>query len=76
VQSNANIHLDLAYQAEPATTEFFVSEVGAGRVLYGSDAPFFEPAQVIASIEAAKITETEREQIFRGNAERLIDAVR
>jgi predicted TIM-barrel fold metal-dependent hydrolase len=44
--------------------------------LYGSDAPFFEPAQVIASIEAAKITETEREQIFRGNAERLIDAVR
>jgi predicted TIM-barrel fold metal-dependent hydrolase len=76
VQSNANIHLDLAYQAEPATTEFFVSEVGAGRVLYGSDAPFFEPAQVIASIEAAKITETEREQIFRGNAERLVDAVR
>jgi predicted TIM-barrel fold metal-dependent hydrolase len=76
VRVHANINLDLAYQADPATTEFFVREVGAGRVLYGSDAPYFEPARVIASIEAAKITEPEREQIFSGNAERLIEAVR
>jgi uncharacterized protein len=76
VQANPNINLDVAYQADPATTEFFVRQVGADRVLYGSDAPYFEPAQVIASIEAAKITEAERDKVFRGNAERLIRTVR
>lgn len=75
-QANANIYLDVAYQADPATTEFFVGEVGAERVLYGSDAPYFEPARVIASIEAAKITEADREKIFWRNAERLIQTVR
>ncbi len=75
VQANANIHLDLAYQAEPGIAEFFVREVGAERVLYGSDAPYFEPSQVIASIEAANITEAQREQIFSANAKRLIAAV-
>jgi predicted TIM-barrel fold metal-dependent hydrolase len=76
VQENANITLDLAYQADPATTEFFVRQVGAARVHYGSDAPYFEPAQVISSIEAAKITDVEKEQIFCSNAERLIKSVR
>jgi uncharacterized protein len=76
VQANSNINLDVAYQADPATTEFFVREVGADRVFYGSDAPYFEAAQVIASIEAAKITDVERDKIFRGNAERLIQRVR
>ena len=76
VQSNGNLNLDLAYQADPATTEFFVREVGAARMLFGSDAPYFEPSQVIASIEAARITDAEKEQIFSGNAERLIKSVR
>ena len=76
VQANENINLDVAYQADPATTEFFVREVGAHRVFFGSDAPYFEPAQVIASIESAKITEAEREKVFCGNAERLIQMVR
>jgi predicted TIM-barrel fold metal-dependent hydrolase len=76
VQAHSNLNLDLAYQADSATTEFFVREVGAGRVLYGSDAPYFDPVQVIASIEVADITEADREQIFSGNAQRLIAAVR
>ncbi|MBM7044781.1 MULTISPECIES: amidohydrolase family protein [Rhizobium] len=76
IQENANLSLDLAYQADPATTEFFVREVGADRVLYGSDAPYFEPARVITSIETAKITDADKEQIFSGNAERLIKSLR
>ena len=75
VQSNGNLNLDLAYQADPATTEFFVREVGAARIFFGSDAPYFEPSRVIASIEAAAISGKDREQIFSTNAERLIGLV-
>jgi predicted TIM-barrel fold metal-dependent hydrolase len=72
MQDNTNIWLDVAYQADPAVTEFFVAELGPDRVLYGSDAPYFSPGDVIASIEAARIPEAAREQIFSGNARRLI----
>jgi len=76
VKTHANLHLDLAYQDDPKTTEFFVREAGADRVFYGSDAPYFEPAKVIASIEAANISDADRERIFSGNARRLIAAFR
>lgn len=72
VLSTPNVHVDIAYQAEPATTEFFVREVGAGRVLFGSDAPFFPPADVIASVERADIDDADREAIFSGNATTLL----
>jgi predicted TIM-barrel fold metal-dependent hydrolase len=67
-----NVQLDVAYQADPATTEFFVREVGADRVFFGSDAPFFPPADVIRSIEDADITEVDREKILGGNARALL----
>ncbi|MDB5561750.1 MAG: amidohydrolase 2 [Hyphomicrobiales bacterium] len=76
VKTHANIHLDLAYQDDPKTTEFFVREVGADRVFYGSDAPYYEPASVIASIEAAEISDSDRELILGGNAKRLIATFR
>jgi hypothetical protein len=76
VKANANLHLDLAYQDDPATTEFFVAQVGADRVFYGSDAPYFEPAKVIASIEKARISTVDREKILSGNAQKLIAAFR
>lgn len=75
VLDTPNVHLDVAYQADPATTEFFVRELGAQRVLFGSDAPFFAPGEVIASIESADITDADRDAIFSGNARALIDSL-
>lgn len=72
VLARPNVHLDIAYQADPATTAFFVRELGAGRVLFGSDAPFFSPAEVIASIVKADISDSDRDAIFSGNALALI----
>lgn len=72
VLSTPNVHVDIAYQADPATTEFFVREVGSGRVLYGSDAPFFPPADVIRSVESANISDADRNAILAGNARTLI----
>ncbi len=72
VLSTPNVHVDIAYQADPATTEFFVREVGAGRVLFGSDAPFFPPADVIRSVDEAAISDADREAVFSGNARALL----
>lgn len=72
VLTTPNVHVDIAYQADPATTEFFVREVGAGRVLFGSDAPFFPPADVIESVERADIDDAARDAIFSGNALALL----
>lgn len=76
VLAHPNLHLDVAYQAEASTTEFFVREVGSARVFFGSDAPFFAPADVIRSIEQADITEADRDAIFSGNATALIASLR
>ena len=73
---HANMLVDLAYQDDPKTCEFFVREVGADRVFYGSDAPYYEAGKVIASIEAAAIAETDKVKILGGNAARLIASFR
>lgn len=75
VLHTANVHLDIAYQADPALTEFFVREVGASRVFFGSDSPFFPPADVIQSIEDADISDADRDRIFAGNAQAVIDSL-
>lgn len=67
-----NLLLDIAYQDDPATTEYFVREIGADRVLYGADAPYFAPDKVIASVEAADISEADKQQVLSGTAEALI----
>lgn len=75
LRTTANLWLDIAYQDSPQTTTEFVHALGADRVLFGSDAPFFDPARVIASIEAADISDAEREAILGGNARRLFSGL-
>lgn len=75
VLSTPNVFVDIAFQADPATTEFFVREIGAARVVFGSDAPFFSPAEVVRSVEQARITDAERDAIFAGNARAIIDSL-
>jgi predicted TIM-barrel fold metal-dependent hydrolase len=74
LQSLPNLSLDIAYQDEVSTIEYFVGELGAARVLFGSDAPFFPPQRVIAAVEAASMTDDDRSLIFAGNALALIAA--
>ncbi len=49
-----------------------VREVGADRVLFGTDSPLYEPMAFPALLAAADITDDEREQIAWKNAERLV----
>ena len=52
-----------------------VKEIGAKRVLYGSDMPFHDPAFDMARIEYAKISEEEKKLIMGENAKRLLDSL-
>jgi len=49
-----------------------VKEIGADRVLYGSDFTINEPSAVIARVKNAFLTAEEREQILFRNVERLL----
>jgi len=49
-----------------------VSEIGADRVLYGSDFTINEPSGVISRVRNAFLTPQDREKILYGNIERLL----
>lgn len=53
--------------------EHFVREVGAERILFGSDAPWIDPRIPLGEVLGADISEVERESILGGNATRLFN---
>jgi hypothetical protein len=68
-----NIFLDIALSMCPARQiEFFVKELGAERVLFGTDNPFIDPRPQIGRVGLARITHQDRVNIFGANARRYI----
>ncbi len=54
-------------------TEMAVRELGAGRVLFGSDAPGRSFASQLAKVTGANLSATEKAQILGGNLKRLLE---
>jgi len=50
-----------------------VREIGASRVVYGSDMPFHNPEVEMAKVKGAEISDEDRRLILGGNAARLFD---
>lgn len=48
-----------------------VAELGAERVVFGSDVPIRDPATALAKVTSADLTEEQRSLVLRGNALRL-----
>ena len=68
-----NLYLDTASsQPHIGMIERFVREVGADRVLFGSDIPLLEPAAQLGRIAYARIKETDKEKILGLNAKELL----
>ena len=68
-----NIYLDLTLSMCPARqVEFFVKEVGAERVLFGTDNPFLDPRPQVGRVALADISPRDKVNIFGANARRLI----
>ena len=58
---------------EPETFLKLVRDLGADRVVYGTDSPWRGQKQTIDGIKALPLTEEEKELIFHKNAERLLN---
>ena len=68
-----NVYLDQT-QSESVIGlyERLVREVGASRILFGTDVPFLDPYHKIGTLGLSKITFDEKKQIFSENARRLL----
>jgi len=49
-----------------------ISEVGAERILFGTDYPVCNPGDYVGGVLAEKISDKDKELIFSGNAKRLL----
>lgn len=69
-----NVYLDLSGTGifRWGLVEFLVNEVGADRVLFGSDYPICGVGHYVAGVHEAKISDSAKELIFSGNAKRLL----
>jgi len=74
VAKHKSTHFDVAGSGieRVGILEHAVKEIGADRVLYGSDFTINEPAAVIARIRNAFLTPEERDKILFQNVERLL----
>ncbi|MEN6561780.1 MAG: amidohydrolase family protein [Acidobacteriota bacterium] len=69
-----NIFLDITLSMCPARQiEFFVKEIGAERVLFGTDNPFIDPRPQIGRVGLADIPLAAKIDIFGANARRSLD---
>lgn len=57
----------------PGLIEWAVREIGADRVLFGTDTPLYHAAMQRARIEHADLADADKRRILRENAERLFD---
>ncbi len=73
LKEHENLYLDTATsQLHVGMIERFVREVGAERVLFGSDVPLLEPAAQLGRIAYARIKEEDKEKILGLNLKRLL----
>jgi predicted TIM-barrel fold metal-dependent hydrolase len=73
IRSSANISIELAGSDPTAGfTEMAVRELGAERVIYGSDVSGRSFASQLAKVTGADIPQAAKRAIFKGNLERLI----
>lgn len=74
IAKHKNAHIDLSGSGieRVGILEHAVKEIGADRVLYGSDFTINEPSAVIARVRNAFLTAEEREKILFRNVERLL----
>jgi predicted TIM-barrel fold metal-dependent hydrolase len=70
-----NLYLETCGVSAEAKVAQAVREIGASRVLYGSDMPFHDPAFDMARIEYAKISPEEKKLVMGENAKKLLDSL-
>ena len=76
-RAHANVYLELtAAYAVRGLIEDMVERVGAHKIVFGCDLPWFDPHYAIGCIVMAHISDSARRAILRENALRLLDGVK
>ena len=70
-----NLYVDTssARSILPRLVEWAVSEIGADRILYGTDTPLYQAEMQRARIDHAELTDDQKKLILRENAVALLD---
>jgi predicted TIM-barrel fold metal-dependent hydrolase len=76
VRPHRNVSIGLAgFDPTAGVVEMGVRELGAERLLWGSDAPGRSFASQLGKVKGADITEPEREMILSGNLRRVLGPI-
>jgi predicted TIM-barrel fold metal-dependent hydrolase len=67
VQENENLYVDMA-QAFPYDIKIFIDQVSAGRLMYGSDAPYQSAAVEQLKLREIGLNDAQLNAVFRENA--------
>lgn len=72
-KARENVILEITYTSTTrGMIEFLVEQVGADRVLYGSDSPIRDPAPQLGWVCYAKIPLEDKKKILAGNIQRIL----
>ena len=71
-----NLYVDTSsalYALKPDHAAELIRAFGVKRVMFGTDYPMWTPEEEVERFEALPLTEAEKEQIYHGTAEELLD---
>lgn len=68
-----NVYLDSTFSRNYwGVMEWMIKKVGAKKILFGSDMPFLDGSAQVGKLLSPRITDGQRELIFRDNAQKLL----
>ena len=73
-----NVYFDTAFvlpQMEPETATEVIRRHGAHRILFATDAPWGNPGEFLGALDRLSLSDSEKEAILHGNAERILHGV-
>jgi hypothetical protein len=74
-QGNVYVDTSSARSIMPGLVEWAVKEIGADRILFGTDTPLYSTAMQRARIDSADISDEDKRKILCDNAKQLFGAV-
>lgn len=73
VNRHENVYVDIAISfTYECNVEWMVEQVGAKKVLYGSDMPFFDPRPAVGRVALAALPDDQKADLFYNNFHSLI----
>ena len=73
VKRHENVYVDLAVSiAREGNVEWFVQQMGAQRILFGTDMPFLDPRPTLGRVALAQISEPDKKKILSENFQNIL----